>query len=398
MDCLTARQALRQRNERAASPENGKTTQRKHILVVDDEPRMCSSLKTLLKMDGYEIHTATSGQEALALIREHRFDMTLMDYVLPDLGGPQLITLLTAGAPKTPLIVMTGYATLDKAVVSLRRGAWDFITKPFNFDDLRTKVREAVQTGANIMGRQATPAYPDTLPPAVGAADKQDPSPQPVAASSNPDAELTIGEIAKDAFQVPPDMPVSMVRNIFHQDEPVNAVVVVGGREPLGLVMSIHLDRILSQRYGLALYNQKPICRIMDEKPLVIESSEPLEQVARQAMARSSEKLFDHLVVILKGQLVGTVSIRRLLITMSNLQKSRADAVEKSNLELKKALEQIKTLRGLLPICANCKKIRDDQGYWRQIESYISTHSEAEFSHSICPDCVKVLYPEFSGQ
>lgn len=68
---------------------------------------------------------------------------------------------------------------------------------------------------------------------------------------------------------------------------------------------------------------------------------------------------------------------------------------EKLILELQSALNKVKLLSGLLPICASCKKIRDDNGYWNQIESYIKDHSEAEFSHSICPDCVKKLYPEF---
>ena len=62
--------------------------------------------------------------------------------------------------------------------------------------------------------------------------------------------------------------------------------------------------------------------------------------------------------------------------------------------DLEDALKQIKQLGGLLPICASCKKIRDDQGYWRQVEDYISTHSEAEFTHGICPECRKKLYPE----
>jgi len=70
--------------------------------------------------------------------------------------------------------------------------------------------------------------------------------------------------------------------------------------------------------------------------------------------------------------------------------------VEKDNLiiQLKDALSEVKTLSGLLPICASCKKIRDDRGYWNQIEFYIRDRSEAEFSHSICPECAKKLYPE----
>lgn len=59
-------------------------------------------------------------------------------------------------------------------------------------------------------------------------------------------------------------------------------------------------------------------------------------------------------------------------------------------------LNKLRHLEGFLPICASCKKIRDDNGNWNQMESYIRDHSEAEFSHSICPECTKKFYPEFS--
>ena len=64
--------------------------------------------------------------------------------------------------------------------------------------------------------------------------------------------------------------------------------------------------------------------------------------------------------------------------------------------ELKEALIRVKVLSGLLPICASCKKIRDDEGYWNQIETYIRDRSDADFSHSICPACTKKLYPELN--
>lgn len=63
--------------------------------------------------------------------------------------------------------------------------------------------------------------------------------------------------------------------------------------------------------------------------------------------------------------------------------------------ELAEAMENMKTLQGLIPICASCKSVRDDQGYWHEVESYVMKHSEAEFSHGICPDCQKIHYPEF---
>ena len=71
-------------------------------------------------------------------------------------------------------------------------------------------------------------------------------------------------------------------------------------------------------------------------------------------------------------------------------------AIERQRLmtELKTALDHIKQLQGMLPICSVCKNIRDDKGYWNRIESYISSHSDVEFSHGICPDCAQKLYPE----
>ena len=75
-------------------------------------------------------------------------------------------------------------------------------------------------------------------------------------------------------------------------------------------------------------------------------------------------------------------------------RKLSENAREGLIIELQKAFEEVNFLSGLLPICASCKKIRDDKGYWNKIESYICSHSKVEFSHSICPDCARKLYPD----
>ena len=79
-------------------------------------------------------------------------------------------------------------------------------------------------------------------------------------------------------------------------------------------------------------------------------------------------------------------------------EKRRAEE-EKERLivELRTALDEVKMLSGLLPICASCKKIRNDDGYWTRLESYISKHSEARFTHGICPECIRKLYPEYAS-
>jgi PAS domain S-box-containing protein len=74
------------------------------------------------------------------------------------------------------------------------------------------------------------------------------------------------------------------------------------------------------------------------------------------------------------------------------IEKVKAKLIVK----LQKALDEVKTLRGIIPICAFCKKIRDDKGYWTQVETYVSQHTGADFSHSCCPECIKQNYPEIS--
>ncbi len=94
----------------------------------------------------------------------------------------------------------------------------------------------------------------------------------------------------------------------------------------------------------------------------------------------------------LKGERIGFRGIVRDITERKLAEEEREKLIH----EIQDALAQIKKLSGLLPICASCKKIRDDKGYWNQIESYIRDHSEAEFSHGICPDCMKKLYPDFA--
>jgi PleD family two-component response regulator len=78
-------------------------------------------------------------------------------------------------------------------------------------------------------------------------------------------------------------------------------------------------------------------------------------------------------------------------LTIRKLQKT----LEEKNAQLEEALANVKTLSGLLPICANCKKIRDDEGYWQEVEVYVRDHTDALFSHGFCPDCGKKLYPDY---
>jgi PAS domain S-box-containing protein len=91
------------------------------------------------------------------------------------------------------------------------------------------------------------------------------------------------------------------------------------------------------------------------------------------------------------GRATGVVGVSRDITERKQFEQERERLIE----ELETALARVKTLSGLVPICPSCKRIRDAEGNWHQVENYIRERSEAEFSHNICPDCMKKLYPDF---
>ncbi len=99
-----------------------------------------------------------------------------------------------------------------------------------------------------------------------------------------------------------------------------------------------------------------------------------------------------------KLELVARVTSALALKREMDARKARERELEEKNREIEQALREVKVLRGFIPICASCKKIRDDKGYWQQIETYIQERSEALFSHGICNDCMKKLYPDFADE
>jgi len=110
-------------------------------------------------------------------------------------------------------------------------------------------------------------------------------------------------------------------------------------------------------------------------------------------------------ILLPHGEVFGTICVldieenrysetyKKLLLQFKELIEAHLQLLF-TTASLQDALIQVKTLQGMLPICAHCKKIRDDQGYWQQLEAYISSHSAAKFSHGVCPDCLKEHYAE----
>lgn len=119
---------------------------------------------------------------------------------------------------------------------------------------------------------------------------------------------------------------------------------------------------------------------------LLFKSGEPFDRSILHGISRLNQKLAQAcLASLYTDRLEATV-------------QERTKDLQETNSKLTESLAKVKVLSGLVPICAGCKKIRDDKGYWNQLETYVSKHSDAVFSHGLCPACVKRLYPEFTDE
>jgi DNA-binding NtrC family response regulator len=235
----------------------GNTIMKKQkILIIDDDPNIRKTLSDILRSKRYEPYAAKDGAGGLALLAKEAINLVLLDLGLPDMPGLEILTSMNSGHPSVQAIILTGNASLDSAIEATNKGAFSYLQKPYDMDQLILHIRRALE--------------------------KQ-------------------------------EAQAEIIRH------------------------SVDLEKINT------------------------ELSRTNAALAREIAER----------------------------------KRAEEEKEELILELREALSKIKTLSGLLPICAHCKKIRNDKGQWERMEIYIRDRSEADFTHGICPDCAKKFFPEF---
>lgn len=173
------------------------------------------------------------------------------------------------------------------------------------------------------------------------------------------------------------------------------------GAEGVQILMDGELFHVVLMDYNMPVKNGLEVLQTLQGEgavpPIIMLTGAGDESVAVEAMKLGAA---DYVVKDPDAgylKLLPTV-IQRVLEQRAMLEAKRKWEAEREKLiaELQAALAQVKTLSGLLPICASCKKIRDDTGYWTQLETFVMEHSNAEFSHSLCSECVEKLYPELA--
>ncbi len=131
--------------------------EKKQVLIVDDEPNLRKILSAQLSRDGYDVMTAEDGEQGLALLRENHIDMVITDLKMPKVDGMQLLREALSEMPDLPIVMITAHGTVDTAVEALKLGAFDYLTKPFDKDEVRQIVAKALRT-KELAGEEATEA------------------------------------------------------------------------------------------------------------------------------------------------------------------------------------------------------------------------------------------------
>jgi len=133
-----------------------------------------------------------------------------------------------------------------------------------------------------------------------------------------------IRELVRPALETDPAAPVREVKEILVDKPPMSSVVIVSRQRPIGLLMHYSLDHQLGATYGVPLYLHREVSRLMDRYPLIVEAEQPVEKVAKAAMNRENQRVYDDIIVTEKGVLLGTVSVQKMLDTLAKVQLEMA--------------------------------------------------------------------------
>lgn len=153
----------------------------------------------------------------------------------------------------------------------------------------------------------------------------------------------------------------------------------------------ILMDVLMPEQDGVEACREIKRCDHLRDIPIIMVTAKSDLSSLQAAFAAGA---IDYITKPVNNvELLARVSSALTLKQEMDCRKARELELRRSNDALQKALKEVKVLRGLIPICASCKKIRNDSGFWQQLEEYLGEHSEAEFSHGLCEPCIKKLYP-----
>ncbi len=314
------------------------------LLLIEDNVPLTHLMGTMLAQQRpregpvFSVIAANRLSEGLARLTAGDIDLTLLDLTLPDSAGLESLSRIRAHSPELPVVVLTAIEDENLALRALREGAQDYLIKgEINRDMLIRAIRYSIERKRGEEARSRLAAIVDSSSDAIIGM-----SLEGLVVSWNPGAERIFGYAFEDVI-----------------GRPISILVPTDSADELSVILE-WLKR------GDAVKDFEAVRQKQDGGQIhVAISISPINNSV--------------------GKIVGASMIARDINERIRNEKEREALLR----QLQATLAQVKTLNGLLPICACCKKIRDDKGYWTQVEVYVHERSEAEFTHGICPECAK---------
>lgn len=321
-----------------------------YVLVVEDSENDTSLLLEELRQKGYApVHERVEHAAAMTSALERReWSVVVSDYVMPDFSGPNALKLLRGKNLDIPFIVVSGTYGEEAAVDMMKAGANDYITKA-NLSRLAPAIEREIEAVKNRKARAHAENSMRHLAAIVKSTDDAIYSLDldGAVASWNHAAEKIFGYRAEEII----GHSISLLFPFDQRDELIDNMQIIRRGESVGRYETLRVRK----------------------DGHFIPVSQTVSPIKNEA-----------------GKITGASAIARDISARKREERERTELVQ----ELTDALKQVKTLSGLLPICATCKRIRDDRGYWQLLESYISSHTNATLTHGICPECLKKFKAE----
>jgi len=321
------------------------------VLVVEDSEVDTMLILRELRRSGFEpVSERVDSTEAMtAALEGGSWDLIISDYALPQFGCAAALSLFQQRGLDIPFIIVSGALGEERAVEMMKAGAHDYVLK-HNLARLAPAVTRELAAAEERRARRAQEATMAYL--------------------------ASIVESCQDAI-----VGKTLDGIVVSWNSGAEALYGYSAAEMVGREVSLLV----------------PSDRMNDRTEVYerVKRGERVERFETVRVRKNGTPVEVSLTISplkdANGKVVGASTVA---LDISKKKKEEAEWLRLIR-ELTEALAHVKTLSGLLPICASCKKIRDDQGYWQQVETYISAHSDADFTHGICPDCVKRLYPEY---
>lgn len=321
------------------------------VLIVEDSENDASLLGLQLKSGGYDpvVKRVETSKTMSAALDSEGWDLVISDYSMPQFSGGEALAICRKKGLDIPFILVSGRIGEAQAVEIVKAGAHDYVPK----DDL-TWLVPAVNRELNAAQERRIRKH----------------------AEASMAHLATIVESCDDAI-----FSQTLGGIILSWNSGAQQMYGYSAKEMIGQSISILVPPNRSE-------DLENVC----EK---IKRGERIERFETERIRKDGTTINVSITVSpLKsnGQITGASIVARDITERIQREKERVLLIE----ELTDALTRVKTLSGLLPICATCKKIRNDDGYWEQVEIYIKERSNADFTHGICPDCQTRIYPQYS--